>query len=96
MSDPSQNASLLELSAQIEELRNAMPKAPVTELTRTDFFMLKPTEQSEFIRGGGKVCNDPPAPRAPLPKNGIRREDFDKMSHPERHKLIIGGSIVVD
>jgi hypothetical protein len=96
MSDVSLNASILELGAQIEDLRNAMPKPPVTELTRSVFFKLSPSKQSEFIRDGGKVHNDAPAPQAPLPKNGIRRADFDRMSHPERHRVILGGHVIVD
>jgi hypothetical protein len=96
MSDVSLNASILELGAQIEDLRNAMPKAPVTEMTRSVFFKMPPLQQSEFIRGGGRVFNDPPAPQAPLPKNGIRRADFDKLDHAARHRFILGGNVVVD
>jgi hypothetical protein len=96
MSDPSLTASMLELGAQIEELRNAMPKPPATDLSRSEFLRLPPGEQLPFIRRGGQIHNDPPAPQAPLPKNGIRREDFDKLDHAARHRLIKGGNVVVD
>jgi hypothetical protein len=96
MSDPSLTASMLELGAQIEELRNAMPKPAATDLSRSEFFRLAPGEQMEFIRRSGRIHNDPPAPRAPLPANGIRREDFDKLDHAARHRHIKAGNVVVD
>ena len=96
MSDVSLNASILELGAQIEDLRSAIPKPPVMELTRSGLAKLSAAEQMAFVKRGGKVFNDGPAPQTPLPANGIRRSDFDAMPHAERHKLIRGGSIVVD
>ena len=90
-------ATLLELTETVQELRAALPEKPKTELSRSQFAAMTPLQQSEFIRReGARVYDDPPAAQAPLPTNGIRRSDWDKLPHPERHRVILAGKIVID
>jgi hypothetical protein len=66
MSDPSFTAATLELAATIEDLRQALPKPPVTSMGRAGFDALPLAKQAEFVRRGGRVF-DPAGPdRTPL------------------------------
>lgn len=97
MGDLSFTAATLELAATIEDLRQSLPKAPVTELRRDQFEAQSASQRMQFIRNGGKVVGEaPPRPKAVLRDGQIRRSDFDKLGPAERHQLIRGGSAVVD
>jgi hypothetical protein len=98
MSDPSFTAATLELAATIDDLRQALPKPPITEMSRAAFDKLSLTDQAAFVKSRGRIYDAaPPAKAKPeLPDGQIRRSDFDKLGPAERHKMIRGGSMVVD
>jgi hypothetical protein len=96
MSDPYLTAATLELSAQIEELRNQMPPKPVTEITRDDFFKLPPGEQFELVRQRVRIFDGPP-PARPKPTAGsVSRQEFDSWGADRRHGHIKAGRLVHD
>jgi len=52
--------------------------------------------QNAIAEEVAKVVNDAPSGPRALPENGIRRSDWNKLDHAERHRLIRGGGIIVD
>lgn len=64
-------------------LKKALPA-----ITMSTFHQLQPREQSDFIRGGGKLCDDPAPEKRPLPKDAMTRSRFNALSHNEKMEFI--------
>jgi hypothetical protein len=91
-------ATNLEIAERLEALRTALPQPPVMKYSRSEFDALSDPDKMAAVKRGAKLHDTaPPAKAKPeLPDGQIRRSDFDKLGPAERHKLIRGGSMVVD
>jgi hypothetical protein len=96
MSDPYLTAATLELSAQIEELRSQMPPKQVTEITREDFFKLRPDEQFELVRRRVHIFDGPPQAKPKPAAGSVSRAEFDSWGADKRHGHIKAGHLVHD
>ncbi len=103
MADPFASASTLalansnaELAQQLAELRERLPAAPVTRLSRTAFDALPANERMDFAKRGGVLFDAPPPPK-PAPKPGsVSRAEFDSWSVDKRHGHIRAGHAIHD
>jgi hypothetical protein len=90
-------ASNFELAAAIDDLRAALPKAPVTELRRDEFERQTAAERMQFIRSGGRVVGEaPPRPKAAPKAGSVSRAEFDTWAADRRHGHIKAGHAVHD
>lgn len=67
MTDAVKRSHELEVQELLREVRDAVtPEKPITSLGRAGFDALSLARQAEFVRGGGRVYDPPPADRSPL------------------------------
>lgn len=71
-------------------------KKELPTITMSTFHKLPPKSQSEFIRAGGKLTDDPRPPKSTLPTDGILKSKFDALSNDEKWKFIRGGGKLYD
>jgi hypothetical protein len=65
-------------------------------ITRSAFNKLTPQSRVDFCKAGGKLLNDPEAPKQPLPEGAMTRSKFDALRHPEKMEFIKKGGQLVD
>lgn len=89
-------ASNFELAASIEDLRQSLPKPPVTSYSRREFEAMSAAERMEFVRNRGKVTESAPRPKSPPKPGSVSREEFDSWAADKRHGHIKAGHAVHD
>lgn len=72
-------------------LKKALPT-----ITMSTFNQLPPRSQMDFIKGGGKLCDDPAPEKKPLPKDAKTRGWFEALSHSAKMDFIKSGGSLVD
>jgi hypothetical protein len=82
---------------ELGELRaSGFLKKPLPTITRSTLYKIPSRLHMEFFKAGGKVTDDPPAPKKPLPEGGMTRTKFLALSPQDQMKFIKASGRVFD
>jgi len=100
-------ATLAELEAIRETIKDTIPKSEPTVMTRAEWQKLSPQESTAFFTRGGAVRDETPEERAQAAeasreairatgKQVILRNDWDQLSPSARSAFVSSGGVISD
>ncbi len=80
-----QETTAQRVERELEGLRETgIVKKALPTITMSTFDELSPRAKMDFIKGGGKLMDDPPAPKVKLPDGAVTLSAFERMTHEQK------------